>query len=123
MIYLDNAATSFPKPPRVCQEVQRCLTEYGGNPGRGAHALSLAAAERVYACREALSDFLGLGAPERVIFTHNTTDALNVALKGFLAPGAHVLVSELEHNAVRRPLCRLQREGRISFEQFPALGL
>ena len=107
MIYLDNAATTYPKPPTVSEAVLRHLSEGGGNPGRGAHALSLKAAEVVYQCREALSDLFGLGAPERVVFTENTTYALNMLLKGVLKKGDHVLISELEHNAVVRPLYRL----------------
>ena len=122
MIYLDHAATSYPKPPAVCAEVMRAILQYGGSPGRGTHPLALAAAEQVFACREAVASFLGVGAPERVLFTHNTTDALNLAIKGFLPPGAHVLISELEHNAVRRPLCRLQTERGVRFDSFPVLG-
>ena len=122
MIYLDNAATTFPKPPQVTAEVVRCLTQYCGNPGRGAHPLALASAETIYACREALSDFLGLGAPERILFVSNATHALNLALKGFLRPGDHVLISELEHNAVRRPLCRLREERGVRFDLFPVVG-
>lgn len=122
MIYLDHAATSYPKPPGVYAEVMRALLQYGGSPGRGTHPLALAAAEQVFACREALASFLGVGAPERILFTHNATDALNLAIKGFLQPGAHVLISELEHNAVRRPLCRLQAERGVRFDSFPVLG-
>ncbi len=123
MIYLDNAATTFPKPARVTEAVTDCLTRYCGNPGRGAHPLSLACAEKIYDCRVALSDFLGIQAPERVLFTQNTTHALNLALKGLFRQGDHVLISELEHNAVRRPLCALRRERGISFECFPVVGL
>ena len=123
MIYLDNAATTFPKPRFVCEEAARAISEYGGNPGRGAHPLSLAAAEKIYACREALASFLGLNTPERVVFTANTTHALNIAIKGFLRSGDHVLISELEHNAVRRPLARLFAERGVIFETFPVLGL
>ena len=123
MIYLDNAATTFPKPRHVSAEVLRCLTEYCGNPGRGSHRLALAAAEQIYSCREALSTFLGVGAPERILFTQNTTYALNLAIKGFLQKGDHVLISELEHNAVRRPICRLAAEGKITFDVFPVVGL
>ena len=123
MSYLDNAATTFPKPQRVREEVERCLAEYCGNAGRGAHPLALASAEAIYACRVALSDFLHLEAPERIVFTHNTTHALNLALRGFLRQGEHVLISELEHNAVYRPLCALRDEGRIQFDCFPVLGL
>ena len=123
MIYLDNAATTFPKPREVTEAVADCLFRYCGNPGRGAHPLSLACAEKIYDCRMALADFLGLEAPERIIFTHNTTHALNIALKGLFNAGDHVLISELEHNAVRRPLCRLMRERGVSFERFPVVGL
>ena len=123
MIYLDNAATTFPKPPQVGAEVRRCIEEYCGNPGRGVHPLALAAAEQIYACREALSDLLGVGASERVIFAQNTTHALNLAIKGLLREGDHVLISELEHNAVRRPVCALAEAGRIDYSVFPVVGL
>ncbi|MBQ9777719.1 MAG: aminotransferase class V-fold PLP-dependent enzyme [Clostridia bacterium] len=122
MIYLDHAATTFPKPGSVLREVERCITTYCGNAGRGAHPLALASAEAIYSTRVALSDFLRLGAPERIIFAQNTTHALNLALQGFLRPGAHVLISELEHNAVLRPLCALRDAGRITFDVFPVLG-
>lgn len=123
MIYLDNAATTFPKPRRVVQAVYRCIDEYCGNPGRGSHALAMAAAEQIYTCREALCELLGAPSPERILFTQNTTYALNLAIKGLLKAGDHVLISELEHNAVRRPVCRLAAEGRITYDVFPALGL
>ena len=122
MIYFDNAATSFPKSPRAIVEATVCMRTWCGNPGRGAHFLSRAASEKVYACRELLSDFLGLNAPERIVFTQNTTFALNMALKGALKHGDHVLCSELEHNAVLRPLHALQQERGISFDSFPVLG-
>lgn len=122
MIYLDNAATSFPKPHKVVEAVTSCITRYCGNPGRGAHPLSLASAEKIYACRTALASFLGLSTPERIIFTHNTTYALNFAIKGLFHAGDHVLISELEHNAVRRPLCRLHRTCGVDFETFPVVG-
>ncbi|MBR2010822.1 MAG: aminotransferase class V-fold PLP-dependent enzyme [Clostridia bacterium] len=122
MIYFDNAATSFPKSPRAIAEATACMRTWCGNPGRGAHFLSRIASEKVYACRELLSDFLGLNAPERVVFTQNTTYALNMALKGALKHGAHVLCSELEHNAILRPLHALQQERDISFDTFPVVG-
>ena len=122
MIYFDNAATSFPKSPRAIAEATACMRSWCGNPGRGAHFLSRIASEKVYACRELLSDFLGLHAPERIVFTQNTTYALNMALKGALKRGDHVLCSELEHNAVLRPLHALQQERGISFDTFPVLG-
>ena len=85
--------------------------------------MALAAAEQVFVCRERLASFLGIAEPERVLFTMNTTYALNLALKGLLRAGNHVLISELEHNAVRRPLCRLRQDKGVSFDTFPVIGL
>ena len=125
MIYLDNAATSFPKPRRVAEEQLRCMQIYGGNPGRGSHALALAAAEKIYACREELASFFGSSNPENVIFTMNATMALNTAIKGLLRQGDHVLISDMEHNAVFRPIHKLAREKKITydvFKTFPTLA-
>jgi cysteine desulfurase family protein len=121
MVYLDNAATSFPKPPSVVAEVKRCLEEYCGNAGRGGHPLSMAAAEKIYECREELSELFGAPDPSRVIFTQNATAALNLAIKGLLPNGAHVITSELEHNSVRRPLEALASDGLISFDKISIL--
>ena len=118
LVYLDNAATTFPKPASVRAGVAKCLAEYCGNPGRGGSPISLAAAEKVYECREELADFFGVSSPSRVVFTSGCTAALNLALKGLLRRGDHVLVSDFEHNAVRRPLERLRAEGRIDFSRF-----
>ncbi len=123
MIYFDNAATSFPKPRCVAEEQLRCMQIYGGNPGRGSHALALAAAEKIYECREELASFFGCNNPENVIFTMNATMALNTAIKGMLRRGDHVLISDMEHNAVFRPIYKLARDGFITydvFETFPA---
>ena len=118
-IYLDNAATSYPKPPRVICAVGDCMKYRGGNPGRGAHRLSLEAAGEIYTCREVAARTFG-AEPERVIFTLNTTHALNLAIKGLLGrDGGHILCSDLEHNAVYRPLYKLAREGRATFDVFP----
>lgn len=117
-VYLDNAATSFPKPPSVLRAVEACLERYGGNPGRGSHRLALRAAEEVYACRVAAADMFGLSDPARVIFTQNTTAALNLAIKGILRRGERAVCSDMEHNAVFRPLFRLAGEGGISFDRF-----
>ncbi len=126
LIYLDNAATSYPKPPAVVERVATSMTERGGNPGRGSHALALAAAEEIYACRALAADFFGISAhPECVIFTLNTTHALNLAIKGMLGEGDHAICSDMEHNSVLRPLYRLQTDGRITFDVFdtyPAAG-
>ena len=125
MIYFDNAATSFPKPRRVAEEQLRCMQFYCGNPGRGSHALAMAAAEKIYECREELVSFLESSNPENVIFTMNATMALNTAIKGLLRRGDHVLISDMEHNAVFRPIYKLARDGVISydvFETFPNLS-
>ena len=118
MIYLDNAATSFPKPMNVTEEQTRCMRYYGGNPGRGSHVLSLKAAEKLYECREAASHLFGSEIPENVVFCMNTTMALNIAIKGLLHLGDHVLLSDMDHNATFRPIYKLAREGRISYDIF-----
>lgn len=117
MIYLDNAATTFPKPESVYREAERVMRECGGNPGRGGHTLALAAAREIYRCREAVADLLG-GEPDRVVLTHNATHALNLTLKGILRKGDHVLTSALAHNSVRRPLHDLAGEG-VEVEYYP----
>ena len=122
MIYLDNAATSFPKPREVIRETERCLRRYGGNPGRGSHRLALAAAEKIYECRAEAAELFGSSCPENVIFTLNTTAALNTVIKGLLKKGDHVLISDLEHNAVWRPVSRLAEEGRVTFDVFPSFA-
>ncbi len=122
-LYLDNAATTFPKPPAVVREVCDCLCRYCGNPGRGSHALAMASAEAVYTCREAISRLIGLDAPENILFTLNTTYALNLLIKGYLKKGDHVLISDLEHNSVLRPIWRLAQEGIIEFDIFPSYCL
>ncbi len=123
MIYLDNAATSFPKPPSVILEQERCMRAYCGNPGRSSHPLALVAAEKVYECREALAALFGSRHPERVVFTLNCTAALNTVLKGLLSPGDHVLISDMEHNAVLRPLHRLAEAGVITYDVYPTFPL
>ena len=106
MVYLDNAATSFPKPQQVTAAVASFMREKGANPGRSGHRLSLAAAETVYACRKALASYFHAPGAQCVAFTLNATYAINFAVQGALwnKPGAHVVVSNLEHNAVMRPL-------------------
>ena len=120
MTYLDNAATSFPKPRRVWEEQERCMRSYCGNAGRGSHRLAMRAAEKIYECREQVASLMGCSHPENVIFTMNTTVAINMAVKGLLRRGDHVLISDLEHNAVWRPVCKLAREGKITYGIFPS---
>ncbi len=123
MIYLDNAATSFPKPPEVIEEMSRCMLKYCGNPGRGSHALAFAAAEKIYDCRLTLADFFSASAPENVIFCPNATAALNVAILSLAHEGAHFICSDMEHNSVRRPLEYLARERGCSYSVFDSHAL
>ncbi len=123
MIYFDNAATSFPKPKRVAEEQLRCMQLYGGNPGRGSHALAMAAAEKIYECREELAALFCAPSTENVIFTMNTTMSLNIAVKGLLRQGDHVLISDMEHNAALRPVHKLASQGVISYDIFPTFPL
>lgn len=104
MIYLDNAATSGKKPPEVKRAVFNALERYSANPGRGGHKSSLAASEAVYNVREKANEFFGGYGSENVVFTANCTHALNFVIKGVLNKGEHAVVSDLEHNAVMRPL-------------------
>ena len=122
MIYLDNAATSFPKPFGVTEEQARCMRQYCGNPGRGSHALALAASEKIYECRCAISDLFGSAHPENVVFSMNTTMALNTVIKGLLRLGDHVLLSDMEHNATFRPIYKMAREGYLSYDIFPTFS-
>ncbi len=102
--YWDNAATTWPKPLCVRQAVEESLVACGGNPGRTGHRLGLASAERLYACREAAAAFFGLSDPTGVVFTSGCTAALNTVIRGVLAQGGRAVISDLEHNAVWRPL-------------------
>ena len=110
MIYFDNAATTYPKPRSVVKSLSEAADSFGGNPGRSGHTLSLRTAEMVYGVRKKAAEFFDL-EPERVIFTLNCTHALNLAIKGALRPGDHVVTSCLEHNSVLRPLHTLEKRG------------
>ena len=112
-VYLDNSATSFPKPPAVVQAISDYLNNYGASPGRSAHALSVKAAREVFETRELLAEFFNLDNSERVIFSANATLALNIAIKGVLKQGDHAIISHMEHNSVHRPLKYLERNGII----------
>lgn len=117
MIYLDNAATTFPKPSAVISAMARAQSLYGANPGRGGHFMSLKAGKKVFACRSTLSDFFS-ASEERVIFTNNCTSALNMAIKGSVRKGDHILISSLEHNSVLRPVHKLSQQGIITYDVF-----
>lgn len=111
ILYLDHAATSWPKPPAVLRAMAAFLEEAGGNPGRSGHRLSVAAGRIVYAVREAVVRLLNAPDPMGVIFTSNGTHALNLVLHGLLAPGNRVVTGGMEHNAVMRPLRYLETRG------------
>lgn len=123
MIYFDNAATSFPKPISVCYEVDNCIKNYCGNPGRGAHSLSRRSAEKVYETREKIAELFSSPSPENVFFTYNDTYALNMIIKGLLKNGDHVLISDMEHNSVYRPIAALASKNVISYDVFSTMCL
>ena len=121
MIYLDNAATTFPKPSSVTKEITECMNKYCGNAGRSGHFLSIKAAEKIYECREKLAVFFGFDKPENVVFTLNTTYALNLAIKTLYEPKSHILISNMEHNSVLRPINELMKSSEISYSVFNVL--
>lgn len=109
--YLDNAATSWPKPPQVTEAMADYLEHAGGNPGRSGHRLSIAAGRVILEAREAVAELVGIDDPFRVVFTLNATHAINMALLGLLHPGDRVITTSMEHNSVMRPLRELERRG------------
>jgi cysteine desulfurase family protein len=132
MIYLDNAATTYPKPKTVYKSVMDAMTRYGANPGRGSHAMAIEGARVIYETRELLAELFNLDDPMRVIITFNATDGLNMAIKGILKPGDHVITTAMEHNSVLRPIKELEsigventivscsHEGKINVEDIEA---
>ena len=112
-VYLDNSATSWPKPPTVAKAISDYLNEYGGSPGRSGHSFSLRAAREVFETRELIAELFNARSSERVIFTANATHALNIALKGILKKGDHVIITSMEHNSMIRPLRYLENQGLI----------
>ena len=132
MIYLDNAATTRRKPPQVIDAVVNAMTTMG-NAARGAHSSSLEASRALYDARCKLAKLLGCPQPDHVIFTANSTEALNIAISGLIRPGDHVITTDCEHNSVLRPLYRLEeggaaldvvpadRLGRVAYEDLEAL--
>ncbi|MDR3729612.1 MAG: aminotransferase class V-fold PLP-dependent enzyme, partial [Oscillospiraceae bacterium] len=133
MIYLDNAATTLHKPEQVIEAVAEAMRSMG-NSSRGTHSGSLAASRTIYATREKLAQFFGCPRADHVVFTCNSTEALNIAISGTIGAGDHVITTDLEHNSVLRPLYRLQdekgtavsfvpadRQGRIDYADFERL--
>jgi cysteine desulfurase/selenocysteine lyase len=119
IIYLDNAATIFPKPLSILNEMMETYIRMGVSPGRGSYDLSVEAEEFVNGVRLQVSNFFGNDDPSRVVFTYNATDALNLIIQGLIKPGCHVVSSRLEHNSVLRPLHHFQEIGTIHFDLVP----
>ena len=119
IIYFDNAATTFPKPQSVIMSTLDCMESYCGNPGRGSHHLALKASEKVFEAREAVAEIFSSKA-ENVAFTLNTTYALNIAIKGIMSRGGHMLISNMEHNSTLRPAAALKRSGIADYDIFIA---
>lgn len=119
IIYLDNAATSFPKPPEVGVAMVRLLGEISLSPGRSAHSLSLAASREIFAAREAVADLFHVRDSSRVVFTANVTESLNVGIFGLLGPGDHVITTGMEHNSVMRPLRFLEKSQGVEISILP----
>lgn len=117
MIYLDNGATSFPKPLSVRQNVDISLKKFSANPGRSGHSLSLRAAKEIFECRKRLKELFNVNSEEEIIFTENCTMALNTVIFGLLSEGDHVLISSMEHNSVTRPLESLKDKG-VTYSTF-----
>jgi cysteine desulfurase family protein len=111
MIYLDNGATSFPKPMGMLRAMYECMRDYCGNPGRSGHDMSMKTGEEVYKARNVLGKVFHINDCSRIIFTSNTTDALNLGIKGVVESGDHVITTAMEHNSVLRPLKALEKLG------------
>lgn len=118
MIYFDNAATTYQKPIEVYRDLINAVFLYGGNPGRSSHALSIMASQKVYDVREKVASFCHFDKPEKVVFTENATYALNMAIKSSINSFCHVLISDIEHNAVYRPIEKQRSFGRIEYDIF-----
>ena len=111
MIYLDNSATSYPKPECVVRAVNNAFVNYGGNSGRGMYNMAIDTTEQIFNCRQKIANMFGVPSVENVVFTYNCTTALNMAIKGLATPNSHFIISDLEHNAVLRPLKKLKLQG------------
>ncbi len=114
MIYFDNAATTYPKPPAVLAAMSRALVRYGANPGRAGHSMSMETAAAVYDAREKCAEFFR-ATPENTVFMPNCTFALNTAIKGIMTENSHAVISDIEHNAVLRPLYAISKCWGVSY--------
>ena len=123
LIYLDNAATTFPKPKNVAAVLNGCL-ESCGNPGRSSHSLSQNSSRLIYSCREIICSLFNYQSPENVVFTYNTTYALNMAINGLCPKEGNIIISNMEHNSVLRPVHELCKKsgGKLTYSVFDATG-
>jgi cysteine desulfurase / selenocysteine lyase len=122
LIYLDNAATSFPKPPEMMKAMNHFMTEVGANPGRAGHERALEADRIVKNTRKSLARLFNADDPDRIVFSMNVTEALNTVINGFLKEGDHVITTSMEHNSVLRPLRYLEEKGFITLSIAPCDG-
>lgn len=111
MIYLDNAATTFPKPEAVYDSMMDCMKNYCANPGRAGHKLAMKAAREIYDTRENIAKLFNIDNPMNIVFTNNATDSLNLAIKGVVNKGDHIITTSMEHNSVIRPIKALEKVG------------
>ena len=118
MIYLDNAATSFPKPKCVIDAANDCISNWCANSGRSSHKNALVTNEKIFSAREIVSDFLSISAPEKIVFTLNATYALNIAIKTLIPEGKHVIISDVEHNSVLRPIEMMKKTANCEYSVF-----
>lgn len=117
-VYLDHAATSFPKPAAVCRQMNEVMRRIGANPGRSDHKLARKANQMIRETRDKIANLFGIAEAQRVIFTSNATESINLGLKGVLSRGDHVITSSIEHNSVIRPLKALAKDG-VRLSQIP----
>lgn len=118
--YFDHAASSWPKPPMVIEAMTKCVQEYAANPGRGSHLMAVQASRVLFDARKQLAKLFHISNPNDIAFTPNTTEALNLAIKGFLKEEDHVISTGIEHNSVRRPLEYLARTRKVKVTYIPA---
>ena len=111
MIYLDNAATTYPKPQKVYDSILDCMTNYCANPGRAGHKMAMRAGREIYDARENIAKLFNIDNPMTIVFTHNATDSLNLAIKGSVKKGDHIITTSMEHNSVIRPIKALEDKG------------
>lgn len=115
MIYLDNSATTYPKPKTVVNSFEKSMVSYGANAGRGFYDMAIKTTEQIFCVRKKLCNFFGCENPENIVFTYNCTMALNMAIKGLAQKGGHFIISDLEHNSVLRTVEKLKQEGACDY--------